>query len=121
MTDNIFDETDQTRASDAGHTTSEHFFTKVLMICGIVIAAGSFLTETIVTITGVLPAGSPMLRYAAIGGTVVATVSKIAYIVSRTLVKMKLADAEIEAVKAGKLPDPSSAAATMLGQDAPQK
>ena len=115
---------DQTSARDAGHTTSEHFWTKVLVICGIVISVASFAADALNAVAQVLPSGSSVFKIAGIVGALVALLSKIAYEVSRTLVKLKLVDAEIAASNAaasGKAPkSPEAAAASVLGEDAPQ-
>lgn len=110
---------DQTSPRDAGHTTSEHFWMKVLAICGIVISVGGFAAEAVTTIGGYLPQGSSALRWAGVIGAVVSVTAKIAYDVSRTLVKMKLVDAEIAASKLPPKP-PGDAAAAVLGSDAPE-
>lgn len=104
----------QTDPRKPGNQTSEHFWTKVLVICGLILSVAGFAGDFISEVSGLLPGGSTALRYAGIAGVIVAGVSKGAYLVSRTLVKMKLVDAEIAAKEI--VGDP---AATVLGDDAP--
>lgn len=113
---------DQTSARDAGHTTSEHFWTKVLVICGIVVSVGGFVGDAIASASGLIPGGSSIMRWAGVIGAAVALIKSIAYEVSRTLVKMKLVDAEIAASKVPpeKQPTADQAAATVLGEDRPE-
>jgi len=111
------EQTDQTSPRDAGHTTTEHFWTKVLVILGTVVGVGGFLGEAIVRISGFLPAGSTALQIAGVVGIVVALLKTIAYDVSRTIVKLKIANADVEIAK---LKSPTDAAATVLGEDAPE-
>lgn len=120
MTDTTNTQTDQTHAADAGHTTTEHFWTKVLVICGMVIAVAGFLGDVVTQISGILPVGSTALKIAGVVGTLVSTLTSIAYMVSRTLIKLKLADAT------NVPPDPKSPvetdpAAVVLGSDAPEE
>lgn len=108
------DTTNQTDPRRDGKQTSEGFWHKVFMILSTVVAASSFLGEGIAQVSGLLPAGSSFLRWAGIVGGVAALVGKVSYEASRTVVKLKLVDAEIETAKAPtKTPD--AAAATVLG------
>lgn len=111
--------TDKTAASDAGHTTSEYALTKILVICGIVMAAGSEALVFVGDLAKLIPANAATpLHYVAIAGTVISLVSKVAYLVSRTLIKLKLADVDA-AARAGVTIPIGDPAATVLGDDAP--
>lgn len=114
---------DQTSPSDAGHTTTEHFWTKILVICGIVLAVAGFAGDLIAQVSGLLPEGSKALKYAGVVGAIITGVAQVAYLASRTLVKMKLVDAEIaaKALPPEKRKNPDAAAASVLGEDAPEK
>lgn len=105
-----------TNPAAAGNTTSEHFWTKVLVICGLVGSAAGFLGDAITQALGTLPAGSPALRYAGFGGVCLASIASLAYLVSRTIVKLHLVDAQAAAA----VRQPEDAAAAVLGDDGPK-
>lgn len=109
-----------TNPAKPGNQTTEYALAKVLMICGLVLSIAGFAGDFISEASHLLPAGSSALRYAGIAGAVIAAVAKLAYLVSRTLIKMKLVDAQ--AAAAAGIPDapPGDAAAAVLGADAPQ-
>ena len=107
--------TDQTNPGDAGHTTSEYFWHKVFMILASVVSATAFVGDALLQVTKVIPEGSKFLQWAAVVGGVAALVGKISYEISRTLVKLKLVDGQIEAAKAATR-TPEDAARTVLGQ-----
>lgn len=109
---------DQTSPRDAGHTTSEHFWTKILVILGTVIAIGGQILPWIDTIAPMLPPG--FAKWALVVGAGIALAKSIAYDVSRTIVKMRLAKAD-EAIEIAKLKSPEDAAAVVLGSDAPER
>jgi len=98
-----------------GKKTSEGFWHKVFMVLASVISATAFATDAILQVTKVIPEGSKFLQWAAVIGGIAALVGKISYEIARTLVKLKLVDAEIEATKAATR-TPEDAARTVLGQ-----
>lgn len=118
--DTVVGPTDQTSAADAGHTTTEYALTKLVMICGIIIASASEVVALLGDVTKMIPpTATGPLHYVAIAGTVVTFASKVAYLASRTLIKMKLVSAQD--AKAAGIPDapPGDPAAAVLGADAP--
>jgi hypothetical protein len=117
MSDLLLPQTDPRRD---GNKTSEHFWHKVSMILGIVIAVVGFVGDSISIVTGVLPVGSTAMKWTGVAGSVVVVISKISYEIQRMLIKNKLIDAEIAAVNAPLRKTDSDAAATVLGEDSPQ-